>query len=140
MDIKSKFVKSMFATIAILFCVTFLDVFVIKCLWLPHPATSFGSELPWFWWIPLNFIVLFLPLAASWLLNSKLPLLNYLFFLFGIEDTLFYIIAEQRIPETYLGIYYLGVFFAPPKHVVLAGNLIAVGIAVTLVYGFKVRR
>lgn len=42
-----------------------------------------------------------------------------------------------RIPDVYYGIYYLGVFFEPPKHVVLTGNLIAVGLAVTLVYGFK---
>ena len=85
----------------------------------------------------MGFIEFFLPLAVSWLLNNRLPLLNYLFFTFGIEDTLFYLIAYKRIPEIYRGIYYLGVFFAPPKHVVLAGNLLAVGSAVTLAYGFR---
>lgn len=129
--------KAMFATVLILLCVTLLGIFVIVHLWLPLKTTSFGSELPWFWWIPLDFIEFFLPLATSWLVNSKLPLLNYLFFTLGIEDTLFYVIAYKQIPEVYIGIYYLIVFFAPPKHIVLAGNLVAVGLALTLAYGFK---
>ena len=137
MNPNSKFVKAISATILTLFFVTLLDILVIVYLWLPSPTTSFGSKLPWFWWIPLNFIVFFLPLAVSWLLNSKLPLLNYLFFIFGVEDTLFYLIAYKTIPEVYHGIYYLGVFFAPSKHIVLVGNLVAVGLAVTLVYGFR---
>jgi hypothetical protein len=137
MNPNSKFVKAMFATILLLLLLTFLDILVIVYLWLPSPTTSFGSKLPWFWWIPFGFIQFFLPLAVSWLLNSKLPLLNYLFFTFGIEDTLFYLIAHKTIPEVYQGIYYLGVFFAPPKHIVLIGNLVAVGLAVTLLYGFR---
>ena len=137
MNANGKLVKTMFVTIMTLLSVTLPDVYVIVYLWLPSPTTSFGSRLPWFWWIPLGFIEFFLPLAVSWLLNSRLPLLNYLFFTFGVEDTLFYLIAYKKIPETYHGIYYLGVFFAPPKHVVLAGNLLAVGLALTLVYGFR---
>jgi hypothetical protein len=137
MNPNSGFVKAMFATILTLLFVTLLDIFVIVYLWLPSPTTSFGSKLPWFWWIPFGFIQFFLPLAVSWLLNSRLALLNYLFFIFGIEDTLFYLIAHRTIPEVYHGIYYLGVFFAPPKHIVLVGNLVAVGLASMLVYGFK---
>lgn len=132
-----RFVEGMFATLLILFSITLLDILVIVYLWLPSPTTSFGSPLPWFWWIPMNFIVFFLPLAVSWLLHSKLPLLNYLFFIFGVEDTLFYLLAYRHIPEIYQGIYYLGVFYAPPKHIVLVGNLIAVGLAVTLLYGLR---
>ena len=132
-----RLVKGVLASILILLCVTLLDIYVIVYLWLPLKTTSFGSSLPWFWWIPLGFIEFFLPLAVSWLLNNKLPLFNYLFFTLGIEDTLFYLIAYQRIPEVYHGIYYLVVFFAPAKHIVLAGNLAAVGLAVTLAYGYK---
>ena len=137
MNPSSKFVKAVSATILILLFVTLLDIYVIVYLWLPSPTISFGSGLPWFWWIPLGFIEFFLPLAVSWLLNNRLPLLNYLLFTFGVEDTLFCLIAYKGIPEIYHGIYYLGVFFAPPKHVVLAGNLLAVGLAVTLAYGFR---
>ena len=137
MNPDSRFVKAGFATLLTLLCVTLLDIFVIKYLWLPSPTTSFGSQLPWFWWIPLGFIEFFLPLTVSWLLDSKLPLFNYLFFTLGVEDTLFYSIAYKTIPEIYHGIYYLGVFFAPSKHIVLAGNLISVGLAVTLAYGFR---
>lgn len=137
MTITGKFIKAFFATIITLILVTLLDILVIFYLWLPSPTTSFGSPLPWFWWIPFGFIQFFLPLSVSWLMHSRLPLLNYLFFTFGIEDTLFYLIATKSIPEIYHGIYYLGVFFAPPKHVVLLGNLVAIGIAVTLLYGLR---
>lgn len=137
MNPNSKFVKPVLATVLILLFVTLLDIYVIVYLWLPSPTTSFGSGLPWFWWIPLGFIEFLLPLTVSWLLNNRLPLLNYLLFTFGVEDTLFHVLVWKRIPEIYHGIYYLGVFFAPPKHIVLAGNLFAVGLAVTLAYGFR---
>ncbi len=137
MNPNRNFVEAMFATILILLFVTLLDIYVIVYLWSPSRTISFGSELPWFWWIPLGFIEFFLPLAVSWFFNNRLPLLNYLFFVFGVEDTLFCLLAYKSVPEIYHGIYYLGVFFAPPKHIVLSGNLLAVGLAVTLVYGFR---
>jgi len=137
MEINGKFVKGLFAMILQLFLITLLDIYVIVYLWLPIRCTSFGSPLPWFWWIPMNIIVFFLSIVMWWLVDSKLPLLNYLFHIFGIEDTLFYLISQRGIPDVYHGIYYLGIFYAPSKHIVLLGNLVAVGVALTLLYGLK---
>lgn len=102
---------------------TLLDVLVIKYLWLP---VRINDSLPWFWWAPFWIMQFVFPLALSMLTDSKLPILiSYPLFIFGLEDTLFHLIAWNTIPEVYDGIYYLGMFFAPRREIVLIGNTFA---------------
>jgi hypothetical protein len=49
----------------------------------------------------------------------------YILRVFGVEGTLFYLIAYQTIPRVYLNIYHLGIFFSPRMEIVLFGNFIA---------------
>jgi len=132
---------AIFAPIAMLMALTFLDVYVIKYLWLPNRTTSFGSELPWFWWLPFWIMQLIFPLSASLLLKSRIPLISYILFVTGIEDTLFYLIAWQKVPQTYKGIYFLGVFYSPAREIVLTANSIGIlASTVCAFYALKRRR
>lgn len=107
-------------------CLTLLDVWVIKHLWLPIKVDGVSDVLAWFWWIPFWIMQLVFPLALSMLLENKLPMLiSYTLSILGVEDTLFHIIAWGHIPEVYENIYYLGIFFAPRREIVLMGNILA---------------
>jgi hypothetical protein len=129
---KRNYFEAIFALIVLLVMLTLLDICVIKYFWLPNRTTSFGSHLPWFWWLPFWTMQLIFPLSVSFLLENKIPLISYILFLTGLEDTLFYIIAWQKIPEIYKGIYYLGVFYSPTREVVLVGNLIGITMSIII--------
>jgi len=131
---KRSFCKAVFAIIVLLVILTVLDVYVIKYLWLLNRTTSFGSDLPWFWWVPFWIMQLTFPLSASLLLSNKIPLTSYILFATGIEDTLFHIIAWQRVPETYYGIYFLGVFYSPAREIVLIANSIGIFTSIVCMY------
>jgi hypothetical protein len=124
--------EAIFALIVLLVMLTLLDVCVIKYLWLPNRTPSFGSHLPWFWWFPFWVMQLVFPLSVSLLLENKIPLISYILFLTGLEDTLFHLIAWQRIPEIYKGIYYLGMFYSPTREVVVVGNMIGISISIII--------
>jgi len=110
------------STVFLFVSLTLLDIWVIKYLWLP---IRIGEALAWFWWIPFWVMQFVFPLALSMLIESKLPILiSYTLFVFGVEDTLFHLIAWNNIPEVYEGIYYLGIF-APRRETVLMGNILA---------------
>ena len=112
---------------------TLLDILVIKHLWLPIRVDGVSDVLAWFWWFPFWTMQFVFPLALSMLIENKLPMLiSYTLFVFGVEDTLFYLIAEQTIPEVYLNIYYLGIFFSPRREIVLFGNFIAFAFLFTI--------
>jgi len=131
---------AIFAPIVMLIALTLLDVYVIKYLWLPNRTTSFGSRFPWFWWLPFWIMQLILPLSASLLLRSKIPLISYILFVTGIEDTLFNLIAWQEVPQTYKGIYFLGVFYSPAREIVLTANLIGTLASIFCAYVLKRRQ
>lgn len=114
---------------------TLLDIWVIKHLWLPIRV---GVTLAWFWWIPFWTMQIVFPLALSMLIESKLPMLiSYTLFIFGVEDTLFHLIAWNTIPEVYEGVYYLGIFFAPRREIVLFGNFVALAFLFAFAIGKK---
>lgn len=132
------FHKSVFALIVLMITLTLLDVYVIKYFWLPNRTTSFGSQLPWFWWLPFWVMQLTLPLGVSLLLNNRVPLVSYILFATGVEDTLFHIIAWQSVPDIYQGIYLLGVLYSPPRETVLTTN--SVGIVASVLCTYALRR
>lgn len=136
---EKSFYVAVFVLIIVLVMLTLLDVFVIKYFWLRNRTTSFGSDLPWFWWLPFWMMQLIFPLSASLLLSSKIPLVSYILFVTGIEDTLFHVIAWQSVPEIYYGIYLLGVLYSPAREIVLMANSIGVFTSIVCVYALTRR-
>jgi hypothetical protein len=68
------------------------------------------------------------------MLENKVPLICYLFFTLGGEDTLYYLFAIGRVPEVYHGIYFLGFIFAPRKEIVLAMLGLSIFLSVLICY------
>jgi hypothetical protein len=66
--------------------------------------------------------------------GNKVPLICYLFFVLGGEDTLYYLFAIGRVPEVYRGIYFLGFLYAPSREVVLAALVLGVVLSFLVCY------
>jgi len=94
---------------------TLLDVWVVYFILFKNGLLVTS---PLFWWFPFWVMEFTFPLCLILMFENKVPLTCYLFFVLGGEDTLYYLLAVGRVPETYYGIYFLGLVFSPTRELV----------------------
>lgn len=110
---------------------TLLDVWVVHFLLLKNDLLV---TLPLYWWFPFWVMELTFPLCLILTFENKIPLTCYLFFVLGGEDTLYYIFAFGRIPETYHGIYFLGLIFSPTRELVSNTLILSGFLSLLIIY------
>jgi hypothetical protein len=106
---------------------TILDILVVETIY--RPTQAWNSIIVWH--IIYKIIFITIPLAASHFFRNLAPLTTLFFFLFGLEDTLFYAL-QGYIPTQYPGVHVLW-FWEPTLDTVLQANLI--GLAIILLFG-----
>jgi len=109
------YIASIVSSIVLMIALTLLDVLVVFFLLLQKGLLF---ALPFFWWFPFWVMEFTFPLCLILMFENKVPLICYLFFVLGGEDTLFYLLAVGRIPEIYHGIYFLGLVSSPTRELV----------------------
>jgi hypothetical protein len=125
------YVVSVVGSVVLMVSLTLLDVLVVHFL-LWRNGLLFG--LPFHWWFPFWVMEFCFPLCLIMMLENKVPLICYLFFTLGGEDTLYYLFAVGRVPEVYQGIYFLGFIFAPRREIVLAMLGLSIFLSVLICY------
>lgn len=106
---------------------TLLDILVVETIY--RPAQAWNRII--IWHILYKIIFITVSLAASHFFRNLAPLTTLFFFLFGLEDTLFYAL-QGYIPTQYPGVHVLW-FWEPTLDLVLQVNLI--GLATILLFG-----
>ena len=114
------------------FGLTLLDIAVVEGYFRPMQAW----ESIIIWHVIYRTIFLTLPLIACYYFRHLAPLATWFFFIFGLEDTVFYAL-QGYLPSYYPGISILW-FWEPSLNLVLQIN--SVGLIVTLLFGFFARR
>jgi hypothetical protein len=99
---------------------TILDIVVVESHYRPLQAW----DRIWVWHGIYRTIFVLIPLLVSYVLKSFVPLATWFFFLFGLEDTLFYAL-QGYLPVQYPGISILGVW-EPTLAFVLQINLLGI--------------
>jgi len=66
--------------------------------------------------------------------ENKIPLICYLFFVFGGEDTLYYLFTVGHMPEKYYGIYFLGFIPSPARDVVMRSLGLSIFLSLVVCY------
>ncbi|MFA5364561.1 MAG: hypothetical protein WC325_05195 [Candidatus Bathyarchaeia archaeon] len=107
---------------------TILDIAVVESYY--RPIQAWNSI--WVWHLLYRTVFIVTPVIASYFMKSLIPLATWFFFLFGLEDTLFYAM-QGYLPPLYYGVNVLW-FWEPSVTMVLQMNL--VGLAAILVFGF----
>ena len=125
------YIASIVSSVALMVALTLLDVLVVYFL-LWRNGLMFGSLF--FWWFPFWAMEFCFPLSLIMLFGNKVPFICYLFFVFGGEDTLYYLVSVGRLPEVYHGIYFLGFMYAPSREVVLAALSLGVFLSFLVCY------
>lgn len=116
-----------FLILAILcFMLTLLDIIVVEC----HYRPISGWDSIWFWHIIYTIIFISIPLFVAYYLKTSIPIATYFYFLFGIEDTVFYGI-QGYLPKQYPGIQIFGIW-EPALNQVLQLNLL--GLTIIVIY------
>lgn len=106
---------------------TLLDILLVEVYYRP---LNEWSKI-WIWWAILGTIVVIAPVVLTYSIRNLIPLAMWLFFVFGLEDTVFYGL-QGYLPNTYFGVYIFG-FWEPTLRLVLQVNalgLIAVSVFV----------
>jgi hypothetical protein len=101
---------------------TILDILVVETFYRPVCHTSEDWQIIWKWHVIYRFLIVMLPLLVAIKLRNITPLGTWLFFSFGLEDTLFYAL-QGYLPAQYPGISILGVW-EPSLNLVLQINLL----------------
>ena len=114
------------AFLAISISLVLLDIFIVEIFY--RPTEDWGNI--WKYHCIYLGLIAILPIMASIKLRSLMPMATWIFFITGIEDTLFYWL-QGYLPEIYWGVYVLGVWEAPLEFVLKANIL---GIVCILVY------
>jgi hypothetical protein len=114
--------------ILIILCLglTILDIVVVEGHYRPLEAW----DRIWVWHLIYRTVFLLTPLFVAYCLNSFVPLATWFFFLFGLEDTLFYLL-QGFLPVQYLGVHVLGIW-EPSMVQVLQLNFL--GLIIMLVF------
>src|SRR3972149_1827057 len=90
------YVASLVSSITLMIALTLLDVWVVYFILL---RSDLLTSLPLFWWFPLWVMEFTFPLCIILTFENKIPLICYLFFVFGGEDTLYYLLTVGHMPE-----------------------------------------
>jgi hypothetical protein len=120
--------NSWFVLTAICVFLTILDIGVVESYYRPIQAW----DSIWVWHMIYRAIFIVTPVIASYFMKSLIPLATWFFFLFGLEDTLFYAF-QGYLPQCYYGVSVLW-FWEPSVTLVLQLNL--VGLAAIMLFGF----
>ena len=119
--------NSWFVLIVICFILTLLDIIVVESYYRPSQAW----DRIWVWHMIYRTIFIITPLVGSYFSRSLVPLVTLFFFLFGLEDTLFYAL-QGYLPLQYSGISVLW-FWEPSLNLVLQMNFL--GLTAILLFG-----
>jgi len=111
--------------------VTLLDVWVVYFILF---RSGLLTDLPLFWWFPLWVMEFTFPLCIILTFENKIPLICYVFFVFGGEDTLYYLFTAGQIPEKYCGIYFLGFIPSPAREVVIESLALSMFLSLVICY------
>lgn len=116
------------ALLLIVFGLTVLDIAVVETVY--RPTSDWGNI--WKYHLVYWTLIVTLPLVAAYFTKSLIPLVTYILFFFGIEDTLFYGL-QGYLPETYWGVN-IAAISQPDLFTVLVLNVVGLCIsAVVLV-------
>ena len=109
------------------FSLTLLDIVVVEGYF--RPMQAWNSILIWHMIYRIIFITI--PLIACYFFRHFAPLATWFFFIFGLEDTLFYAL-QGYLPLNYPGVYVLW-FWEPSLNLVLQMNFL--GLIAILLFG-----
>ena len=108
---------------------TFLDIFIVEIFYRPTEAWSEIWKYHYFYWS----LIVILPLIVAVKTKTLYPFAVWIFFQFGLEDTLFYWL-QLKNPPIYWGVTILTVF-EPTWNLVLFFNVVGL-IFIILFYKF----
>lgn len=120
--------KPLSALVGLVLLLTILDIIVVETFYRPTGAWSQIWKYHLIYWT----LIVTLPLIAAYKTQSLIPLLTYILFFFGVEDTLFYGL-QGYLPKTYWGVSVAG-FWQPNLNLVLALNAVGLMLTATIVY------
>lgn len=116
-----------FVLIALCISLTLLDILVVETFY--RPTQAWDRIITWH--IIYRTIFIITPMIAVHIFRNLAPLATWFFFIFGIEDTLFYAL-QGYLPTQFLGVYVLW-FWEPALNMVLQANLL--GLLTILMFG-----
>ena len=130
----SEWKKELVVLFAIVLGLTLLDIFVVETFY--RPTADWGNiwKYHYLYWM----LIVALPLIGAYFTKSLIPLLTYILFFFGVEDTLFYGL-QGYLPEIYWGVSVAGVW-QPTLNTVLALNVAGMAICVALWFIYRTLR
>lgn len=120
--------KPLLALVGLVFLLTMFDIIIVEVFFRPSSAWNQIWKYHIIYWT----LIAALPLIASYKTCSLIPLLTYILFFFGVEDTLFYGL-QGYLPKTYWGVSIAG-FWQPSLSLVLALNAAGLMLTATLIF------
>lgn len=120
--------KPLSALVVLVLLLAILDIVVVETFYRPTAAWSQIWKYHTIYWM----LIVALPLIASYKTQSLIPLLTYILFFFGVEDTLFYGL-QGYLPKTYWGVNVAGIW-QPSLNLVLALNTVGLMLSATLIF------
>jgi hypothetical protein len=112
---------------------TILDIIIVEIFYRPVCHTSEDWQIIWKWHFIYTLLIVTLPSLAAIKFRSLIPLGAWLFFIFGLEDTLFYSL-QGYLPAQYYGVSIFGVW-EPMLNFVLQINFL--GLVTLLAFAFS---
>lgn len=112
--------RAVFALVLVCLFLTVCDIVAVELHYRPLGAW----KRIWVWHCIFLWSAFLIPLVISYFLKSVVPLGTWLFFGFGLEDTVFYGL-QGYLPDRFIGVSVLGVF-EPSLLQVLVFNLIGI--------------
>lgn len=124
--------RGLIAFICISMFLVVLDIIVVETVY--RPTSDWGNiyKYHYIYWT----LIIVLPIVASYKLRSLMPLATYIFFIFGLEDTLFYAL-QGYLPEIYCGVNVCGIWEAALNQVLIIN---VIGISLIVGYTILVSR
>ena len=132
--IRFPYLKVCLVLVTLCFALTILDIIIVETFYRPICITSEDWQIIWKWHMLYGALIAMVPLFVAIKLRSLIPLGTWLFFIFGLEDTLFYVL-QGYLPLQYPGISILGIW-EPLLVQVLPINL--VGFSLILVFTLNI--
>ena len=110
---------------------TVLDIAVVETVYRPTGNWSNIYVYHMVYWV----LIAVLPLVGAYKTQSLAPLLTYVLFFFGVEDTLFYGL-QGYLPSIYWGVN-VATLWQPTVSTVLVLNVVGVSVCVVLLFLYQ---
>jgi len=133
--VMSKNKRGLIVFICLSVALTLLDILVVEIVYRP---TSDWDNIYKYHIIYLTLIVA-LPLITTYKLCNLMPMATWIFFLFGLEDTLFYGL-QGYLPKIYWGVYVCGIWEATLNQVIVINTIGIILIAVYIIAVVKLNK